>query len=200
MTAPIVVLASASQIRAEMLSKSGVPIEILPANIDEDSIKESLRAEGASARHQAEVLAELKAQRISQKLPEALVIGADQVLMCNDVNFDKPVDFEHAKAHLKALSGKSHELATAAVIAKGGQSIWRFVDVNMMAVRPLSDEFIDNYLEQAGGSILSSVGCYQLEGLGSQLFSRIDGDYFSILGLPLLQVLDFLRVHKVLAS
>jgi len=128
------------------------------------------------------------------------VIGADQILVSEDRLFSKPRDVQEARAHLETLSGKRHDLVTAATIARAGSIIWRRVDIVKLTMRELSSTFISDYLERTGEDALESVGCYRLEGLGVQLFQKIDGDYFTILGLPLLAILDFLRLHKVVAS
>lgn len=196
--APPVILASASSSRRAILENAGIAFSAQPASIDEEEVKLALKAEGASAIEAAESLAELKAQRLSQQHPEALVIGADQILLCGAVWFDKPADLSHAAAHLKALGGKTHSLETAVCLVRGGRRIWHHQAVPQLTMRMLSDDFIAGYLAAAGEAVLSSVGAYQLEGRGAQLFSRIDGDFFAILGLPLLPLLDILREQGVL--
>ena len=190
-----IILASASKSRATLLRAAGVNIEIIPAHADEDAVKASLKAEGASAADCAEALAELKAVQIAQRHHEALVIGADQMLECEGRWFDKPADLAGVRAHLTALRGKTHVLPTAVAVALNGSVIWRYVASPRLAMRPFSDAFIETYVSLAGTAALSSVGAYQLEGPGAQLFSRIDGDFFTILGLPLLELLAFLREH-----
>ena len=196
-SAPPVILASASQSRARILKDAGVFCAAEPAYIDEGSIKESLQAEGADALAVAETLAELKAVKISRSHPQSLVIGADSILDLNGVWFDKPVDMEHAKAHLMALRGQTHSLAMAVVVDLGGARSWHFRDQPSLTMRNFSDAYLDQYIDSVGDAILSSVGAYHLEGLGVQLFDRIEGDFFSILGLPLLPLLGFLREHQV---
>ena len=196
--APLV-LASASPSRRTMLENAGLSFSVHPAAVDEDAVKESLKAEGASAARTAETLAELKAQRVSLGQGAALVIGGDQIMTCGEVAFDKPADMDHARGHLLALRGKPHLLHTAICVAKEGAVIWRHLEVPRLTMRAFSDRFLDAYLEAAGERVLASVGAYQLEGLGAQLFDRIEGDFFSILGLPLLPLLDFLRGHGVVA-
>jgi septum formation protein len=193
-----VVLASASSSRRQLLAAAGVPVEIEAPRIDEENVKAALRAEGASAEQAAETLAELKAQRVSSRWPEALVVGADQMLECGGVWFDKPPDRAHAAGHLRALSGQEHRLVCAVCVVYRGARIWHHMDQARLVMRPLSDDFIDAYLESVGESVLSTVGAYRLESLGAQLFSRVDGDYFTILGLPLLPLLGFLRDRGVL--
>lgn len=192
-----VILASASQSRARILKEAGVSYTAEPAYIDESSIKESLQAEGADALAVAETLAELKAVKVSRSHPQSLVIGADTILDLDGVWFDKPADMEHARAHLMTLRGRTHSLATAVVVALGGTRIWHYRDQPILTMRNFSNAYLDQYLEAVGDAILSSVGAYHLEGRGVQLFDRIDGDFFSILGLPLLPLLAFLREHQV---
>jgi septum formation protein len=145
----------------------------------------------------AEALAETKATRVSARHGEALVLGCDQLLDRDGTWFDKPADRAHAFAHLKALSGKTHRLVSAAVVARNGSRIWHHVAVARLTMRPLTDSFIESYLDAVGDTALKSVGAYQLEGLGAHLFSKIEGDYFTILGLPLLPLLSFLAEHGI---
>jgi septum formation protein len=194
------VLASSSAVRAQLLQQAGVKFEAIAARIDEDAVKDSLRAEGAPLERVPEVLAELKALRISTSYPDALVLGADQVLAFEGAVVSKSAGIEEARALLRRLRGKEHRLIGAAVLAKGGAAIWRHTGTARLWMRDFSDGFLDDYLAQEGEDALASVGCYRLEGLGAQLFSRIEGDYFSILGLPLLPLLAALREHGVIAS
>ena len=196
--APRLILASASRSRRALLEGAGVMVTSKPAQIDEDEIKLAMRAEGAAAIEVAEALAELKALRVSQQDQEALVVGADQILICGDLWFDKPADLDHAAGHLRALSGKSHELLTCVCVARGGSRIWHHRARATLVMRPLSEVYIRDYLSALGPRALESVGAYQLEGLGAQLFSRVEGDFFTILGLPLLPLLEFLRSHEVI--
>jgi len=195
-----VVLASGSRFRAAMLRDAGVPFSVDVPGIDEGAVRDSLKAENATTEDVATMLAELKAVAISRRHPDALVIGSDQMLDCNGVWFEKPVDRDHAQATLTALSGKTHRLVTAVVVARGGTRIWHAMDSVTMRMRPLSPAFIDRYLDAMGDEVSSSVGAYQLEGLGAQLFTGVEGDYFTVLGLPLLPLLDYLRTHGVLAA
>lgn len=199
-SAPAVVLASASAVRSGLLSAAGVPFTTAAAHVDEDEVKRAFRAEGAEAVDAATALAEMKARRIAAAHPGALVIGADQILTLGPDWFDKPADMDHARAHLRALGGQAHGLATAAVVVRDGERIWHHATTPRLVMRPLSDSFIDGYLARIGEEALTSVGAYQLEGLGAQLFARIDGDFFTILGLPLLPLLAFLREHRVIPS
>lgn len=201
MTSPAaLVLASASVTRAEMLHRAGLACTIDPAHVDEDEVKRSLRASGANAGELAEALAELKARKISSRSAGALVIGADQVLDCQGRWFDKPVDRTAARAQLLELRGKTHELISSVCVLQDGARLWHHTGRARLTVRPFSEAFLDDYLDQVGSALLQSVGAYQLEGIGAQLFSRIDGDYFTILGLPLLPLLDFLRNHAVVKA
>ncbi|MEM9765415.1 MAG: Maf family protein [Pseudomonadota bacterium] len=199
MTVPVI-LASASKARAALLEAAGVAVEIMPARIDEGAVKAALRAEGAPARDQADKLAELKALRISGRQPGALVLGADQMLVCEGRVFDKPANEAEAAEHLQFLRGKPHELLSAAVIVRDGAPLWRHVGRARLLMRAFSDTFLQSYLESVGEAVKDTVGCYQLEGEGAQLFARVDGDYFTVLGLPLLEVLGFLRAQGVIVE
>ena len=198
--APPLILASASRTRLELLERAGVAVTAEPAAVDETELKVVFQAEGASAEACAEALAELKAMRISARHPTALVIGADQMLDCNGTWFDKPPDLDLARAHLQALSGKSHRLVTAAVAVRDSERLWHTIMAAKLTMRRLSDGFIDDYLQRIGPAALSSVGAYQLEGLGAQLFERVEGDFFTVLGLPLLPLLSFLRGQGVIGA
>lgn len=194
-----VILASGSKSRMTLLQGAGVEARAVKPNVDEDSAKRVYRAEQLPIREQAMALAELKALKVS-RTERGLVIGGDQMLNLDETAFDKPKTLDEAKSHLHSLSGKSHRLETAIVICQDGTPIWRHLERPKLSVRPLSDDFIDQYIDRCGEDVLSTVGAYQLEGLGSQLFTRIEGDYFSILGLPLLPLLDYLRTRGVIAS
>ena len=196
----MIVLASGSRARADMLQSAGVEVAIHPARIDEAAIKASLLAEGAPPRDVADKLAELKALRTGARHPATLVLGADQVLVHDGEILDKPETLTEARAHLRRLRGQRHELLSAAVITAQGAPVWRHVGQAQLTMRPFSDAFLDDYLARIGDAALTSVGAYQLEGLGAQLFARVDGDYFTVLGLPLLEVLGFLRARGVLAE
>lgn len=194
-----VILASGSASRRAVLAAAGIEAEAIKPNVDEDSIKAALRADGASVRDQAMALAELKAVKISRTRP-GLVIGGDQMLNLSEVAFDKPKDLAEAKSHLQRLSGQPHHLETALVICQNGEPIWRHLARPKLKVRILSDAFIDDYIEACGKALLSTVGAYQLEGRGAQLFETIEGDFFSILGLPLLPLLEYFRTRGILTS
>jgi septum formation protein len=194
-------LASKSASRRAMLSAAGVPFEAVSAGVDEESAKAALRADGLSARDLADALAELKALRVSQRVPGALVLGSDSIVELEDgTMLDKPTSRENAAEHLRRMSGKRHDLVSAAVIAEAGRPVWRVVDRAKMHVRTLSDAFIEQYLDAEWPEISGCVGCYRIEGLGAQLFSRIEGSQFTVLGLPLLQVLDYLRIRGVMPA
>lgn len=192
-----VVLASASATRAAILAGAGIEVLRDPAGIDEDQIKWSFFAARRDATACAMALAESKAIRVSTRHTDALVVGADQMLDCAGTWFDKPHDRSEARAQLAALRGKRHELVSAVTVVKNGTVLWHWVDRPRLTMRAFSDRFLDAYLAALGDDALALVGVYQLEGLGVQLFERIEGDYFSILGLPLLPLLDFLRGHGV---
>jgi septum formation protein len=198
--APEVVLASASRSRLELLRRAGLHLRAEPARVDESEVKTSLRAEQADAAAAAETLAELKASRVSLRAPGALVIGADQILDCEGRWFDKPPDRAAAVAHLRALGGKTHALATAVCVVRDGVRIWHHREAPRLTMRPLDEVYIESYLDAAGPAVLETVGAYRLEDLGAQLFTKVSGDYFTILGLPLLPLLGFLREHGVPAS
>ncbi|MGH6612951.1 Maf family protein [Sphingomonas sp.] len=195
------VLASQSASRRAMLTAAGVPFEALAAGVDEESAKAAFAGEGLAARDMADALAELKALKVSQRDGEALVLGSDSIVALEDgTMLDKPVDRMQAADHLRRLSGKRHELVSAAVMAEQGRAIWRIVDRAKMHVRPLSEAFIETYLDAEWPAISGCVGCYRIEGPGAQLFSRIEGSQFTVLGMPLLPVLDYLRVRGVLPA
>lgn len=195
------ILASGSASRRAMLTAAGVPFDAVRPMVDEDAAKASLRAEGISARDLADALAELKALRVSGQIGGALVLGSDSVVALADgTTLDKPTDRAAAAEQLARLSGTTHDLFSAAVIAENGRAIWRHVDRARMHVRPLSTAFIESYLDQEWPAISGCVGGYFYEGRGAQLFARVDGSHFTVLGLPLLPLLDFLRTRSVLTS
>lgn len=179
-----------------MLEAAGLAIEVMTPRVDEEAAKASYRVAGMKPRDQADALAELKALSVSRSRPE-FVIGADQMLAIEGDVLDKPKDAAEARQHLTRLRGKAHELITAAVVAREGVAIWRHIDTPRLKMRAFSEAFLDDYLSRAGDDVLKSVGAYQLEGLGAQLFERVEGDYFSVLGLPLLPLLAFLREHGI---
>lgn len=195
------ILASASASRRAMLDAAGVPHEAVPAAVDEASIKASLLSEKVAPRDIADALAEMKAVKVSQLMPGRLVLGGDSIVALDDgALLDKPTDRANAADHLRRLSGARHDLISAAVIALDGAPIWRHVGKADMHVRTLTTTFIDRYLDAEWPDIQGCVGCYRVEGSGAQLFSRIDGSQFVVMGMPLLEILAFLRARGVLAS
>lgn len=187
------ILASTSPFRRMLLDNAGLDFEAIPADIDERGIEAQLRAKGAKPEEVATMLAEAKALAVSMKVPDAMVIGSDQTLSLGQVVFHKPRDIAEAKRHLKLFSGNTHQLNSGVALARAGEIVWSDVSSAKMKVRALSDDFIDRYLENTGKTVLDSVGAYQLEKSGIQLFEAIDGDYFTIVGLPLLPLLAALR-------
>jgi septum formation protein len=200
MTVEPLVLASASVSRARLLDAAGLTVVCEPSRIDEDEIKATFRASGANAEACATALADAKALRVSIRRPGALVIGADQMLVCSGEWFDKPTHRDDARAHLLALRGRAHELVTAASVARDGAVLWRALERPRLVMRRFSDTFVEAYLDAIGDAAFASVGAYQLEGRGVQLFAVVEGDFFAILGLPLLPLLDFLRGHGLVPS
>lgn len=198
--APQLVLASRSAARRALLANAGVPVIVDAAGVDEDAVKESFRAEGASAAEVAEALAEMKAQRVSPRHAGALVLGCDQMLECDGIWYDKPADRDAARDQLRQLRGKRLRLIVGAVVVRDSARIWQQLDTAELAMRPVSDAFLEAYLDAAGETALESVGAFQLEGLGAQLFGAVRGQYFTVLGLPLLPLLDFLRQHRVIPA
>jgi septum formation protein len=194
-----IVLASKSAARRAVLDGAGVPYEAATAGVDEDAVKIGMLAEGANAREIADALAELKAIKVSRSRTE-FVIGADQTLEFEGKLYDKVETLAGARARLQVLRGGPHKLHSAVVVAREGAPIWREVVTATLTMRDFSDAFLDAYLAHEGEAALGSVGCYRLEGPGVQLFSKIDGDYFTILGLPLMGLLDLLRRHGELPA
>ena len=193
------ILASQSASRQAMLSAAGVPFTAQPALVDEDAAKASLGRE--RPRDLADALAELKALKVSAREPTALVLGSDSLAVLDDGSvLDKPASREEARDHLERMSGRRHDLVSAAVIAEGGRAVWRHVEAAKMFVRPLSPAFIETYLDAEWPAIAGCVGCYRVEGPGVQLFSRVEGSQFTVLGMPLLPVLGYLRERGVLAA
>lgn len=193
------ILASASRVRATILRNAGLTFKVKPSGVDEEEVKARLAKHPAAdvepGYEIAQTLAMKKACEISRHHPDSFVIGADQVLVCEGTCFDKPRDMVEAKSHLQRLQGRTHELASGTAIVFGGTRVWQRLDGPKLTMRSLSDDFIDTYLERTGQQALESVGAYQLEGLGAQLFSHVEGDFFTVLGLPLLPILDYLRAQ-----
>ena len=195
-----IVLASGSHTRQRLLSNAGVAFEVHVPNVDERALRGGLEAEGAPPRDIADALAEMKARRISTNHPEALVIGCDQVLAHEGRILGKPDTPEDARQQLRDLSGTSHQLLSAAVVYEDVRPVWRHVGVVRLRMRPLSNDYIDDYLERNWSSVRDSVGAYKLEEEGARLFERIDGDYFTVLGLPLLELLSYLILRGSLRA
>jgi len=197
MSVPII-LASGSSIRAQLLRNAGVPFTVQTARVDEETAKRALLAEGASPRDIADTLAEMKARKVSDKIPGAMVLGCDQVLDFDGQLLSKPETPEDALAQLKAMRGKRHMLLSAAVIYQDGEPIWRHVGQVRLQMRMSSDAYLRDYIDRNWDSIRHAVGAYKLEEEGVRLFATIDGDYFNVLGMPLLELLNFLAVKGVI--
>ena len=203
---PSLILASGSQVRARLLADAGVSFEVKVSAVDETIAKEkfyagfSEEADTSNGTALAQQLAMLKAKAVSKKIPDHFVLGADQVLTCEGRQFDKADTTIQAAENLRFLCGKTHTLHSAVCVVKNGELIWSHNEDAHMTMRPFTDAFLEDYLEAAGTSILSSVGCYLLENTGTQLFEKIEGNYFTILGLPLLPVLEFARLQGLLKS
>jgi septum formation protein len=194
------ILASGSAGRASLLRAARVPFEVMAAAIDEAAVKAGMLAESAPPRDVVDALAELKALRIAGRVPERLVVGADQVLVADGRLFDKPRDRAEAREQLRALRGRRHELLSAAVVFEAGRPVWRHVGRAQLVMRPFSDAFLEDYLDDEGDAVFASVGCYRLEDGGARLFSQVDGDFFTIVGLPLLELLGFLRTRGIVLA
>jgi septum formation protein len=195
----MLILASQSASRTAMLAAAGVPFTAEPAHADEAALKDAMR--GERPRDVADALAELKALKVSARHPGALVLGSDSLAVLDDGTIlDKPRDRDEARDHLRRMAGKRHELVSAAVVAEQGRAVWRHVEAARMFVRPLSDAFVEAYLDAEWPAIAACVGCYRVEAPGVQLFSRIEGSQFTVLGMPLLPVLSYLRERGVLAA
>ncbi len=191
-------LASASATRRTLLAAAGLRFEAMASNVDEHAIRLDARARAASAAETALELARAKALAITR--PGALVIGTDQILVCEGSWFDKPPDMRAARSHLHALRGRTHSLETAVVALRDGAELWRHLASPHLAMRPISDAFIDAYLAAEGTAVLGSVGAYRVEGRGIHLFDGIDGEHSAILGLPMLPLLRFLRSQDMVGA
>jgi len=198
--APALILASGSATRLALLRAAGLACTVRVPGVDEASVKQAARAEGAAPDDAAVLLADLKAASVARSAPDALVIGADQILVCGEEWFDKPRDRTAAGEQLRALRGRPHRLVTAVVCRRGGGRVWQHVETPRLVMRAFSDAFVDAYLDAEEDSLTTTVGGYRVEGLGVQLFVSIDGEHAAILGLPLLPLLDFLRQHGVLTE
>lgn len=195
-----VVLASASETRRRLLEDAGVPLMVAAARVDEDEIKASMIADGAPGGAIAEVLAELKARYVSRHHPGRLVIGVDQILECEGAIFSKPADRKEARAQLSGLRGRQHTLIDCVCVLRDGMRLWHQMESARLTMRDFSDDFLDDYLDTIGEEAFEGPGAYRLEGRGAQLFTRMEGDYFTVLGLPLLALLDYLRIQGVIAK
>ncbi len=195
---PRLILANQSKFRAGLLAAAGVTAEAMPAFVDEAEIKAGAKAEGMSAVDTAMLLASLKAERIARRFPEALVVGGDQILVCEGRWFDKPPDLNAARTQLRELRGRTHELVTAVLCQRGEQRVWQHVATPRLVMRDFSEAFLEEYLTVEGEVLTTTVGAYRVEGPGMQLFDRIEGEHTAIMGLPLLPLLGFLRQHGVL--
>lgn len=192
------ILGSASRSRAAILRNAGVAFTAVASGVDEDALKERFR--NATAGELAERLAEVKARAVGRAHPDSLVLGADQVLELGDVRLDKPRDRAEAEAQLATLSGREHVLTCGACLIRGDRVVWRCIDSATLAMRPLGEAFIEWYLDEIGDAALDGPGAYRVEALGAQLFTRIEGDFFTVLGLPLFALLAELRRHGVIAT
>ncbi len=198
MTARII-LASGSAIRRQILDGAGIDYEVIAKPIDEAAIKDSMLAQNARLQDIADALAEAKSMRVSRH-EAGFVIGADQIMVMDDQLYDKPKSVKEARERLIAMRGKTHKLIGAVVICENGQTVWRHMSKTTLTMRDFSDDFLDYYIKSEGDLLTQSVGAYRFEGLGSQLFSDVKGDFFSILGLSLLPVLDYLRMRGAILS
>lgn len=196
----VLILASGSEIRQRLLRQAGVDFEVVVPRIDEDSLKQAMIAEGAPPRDIADALAETKARRVAFKHPADLVLGCDQVLAFGDAILSKPSSPDDARDQLRSLRGKRHSLLSAAVIYHEGEPVWRHVGQVRLAMRDFSDEYLEQYLSRNWDSLRHSVGAYKLEEEGVRLFSRVEGDYFTVLGLPLIEVLSYLTLRGSLPA
>ena len=187
-----IILASGSSIRAALLTQAGIQFEARPARVDEDAIKAALLMEDATPRDVADALAEFKARKIAEKDPGAVVIGSDQVLEYQGRILSKPETAEDAAEQLRTLRGKQHKLLSAVVVYHEAEPVWRYVGQVRLLMRDISDEYLSDYVARNWPGIGESVGSYKLEEEGARLFSRIEGDYFTVLGLPLLELIGFL--------
>lgn len=194
-----VVLASTSAIRRQVLTGAAVPFEAVASHVNEEALKSELLAHSRGAAQIAEALAEAKALAVAWERDE-LVIGCDQTLEFDGKLFDKAASLSEARERLRAMRGRTHMLHSAVVVARGNDVRFRQLDTSRLTMREFSDAWLDGYLSRAGEGILGSVGCYQLEGEGVQLFEAVEGDYFSILGLPLMKLLEFLRAQKAIGG
>ena len=199
-TPPPLILASASSARAMLLRQAGIEFTTVPADIDEAAIKQEYLTAGRDVTACAEALAEAKAKAVAALHPDAFVVGADQILVADGEWFDKPRDLAEAAEQLRCLRGREHRLVTACCVCQAGKTLWRALSVPSLMMRQFGEAFLARYIAAEGKAVLGSVGAYRLEGRGVQLFARIEGDHFAILGLPLLELLGFLRERGVMGD
>lgn len=197
---PRLILASSSAIRRHLLAKAGVVVDALPARVDEHQIRVALEAEGAKPRDIADTLAEMKARKLGEKNPDAVVIGCDQVLEFQGRAWGKPDSLDDARAQLRALRGQTHRLISAVVLYHGAEPVWRYVGEVRLTMRHFSDAYLDDYLIRNWEEVRHSVGAYQFEAEGGRLFADVQGDYFTVLGLPLLPLLNYLSQRGFIAA
>jgi septum formation protein len=201
MTSPEpIILASGSAIRAQLLVRAGVAFTTEVPRLDESAIRDAMVAENATPRDIADTLAEMKAQRIAARAPDAIVIGCDQVLCLGSQIFAKALSIDDARAQLQSLRNRQHQLLSAVVVYQGDRPLWRHVGVARMTMADFSDAWLDDYLGRNWTSVRDAVGCYKLEEEGVRLLSRIEGDYFTVLGLPLIDLLSYLALRGTIAS
>ena len=194
-----IILASGSATRRKLMTDAGLDFEVIMKPVDEAAIKDSMLSESVRLRDIADALAEAKSLRVS-RVEDGLVIGADQIMVMDNQLFDKPKTIDEARERLKLMRGKTHYLMGAVVISENGKPVWRHMAKTKLTMRAFSDTFLEDYLEKEGELVTKSVGAYRFEGLGAQLFSYVEGDFFSILGLSLLPVMDYLRTRGAIAS
>jgi len=195
-----IILASMSATRLGLLTAAGVPAEVVPARVDEEAARVALQGDGASPRDVADCLAEMKARKVSEKRPDTLVLGCDQVLDLDGEVFAKPTSPADARDQLCRLRGKTHQLFSAVVVYENARPVWRHIGHARMTMHRVSDRYLDDYLARNWGSLRYSVGCYRIEEEGVRLFSKIEGDHFTILGLPLLPLLAWLGSRGITAA
>ncbi len=198
--APRLILASASASRRALLAAAGLAFDVQPARVDEAEVKRAARADGASAEAAALLLAELKAREVARHAPDAVVIGADQILLCGEAWLDKPDSVAAAREQLRRLRGQPHVLATAVLCLQGERRLWHHIARPRLVMRRFSEVFLDDYLAAQGEEVTTTVGAYRLEALGIHLFEQVEGEQSAILGLPMLPLLEFLRQFGVLAA
>lgn len=194
------ILASASPSRRRLLEAAGVDCRVEPARVDEAAFKLAAQADGITASELAVMLAQIKAERVSARWPGGFVLGADQLLDCDGEWFDKPATAQGLRQQLQALRGREHRLRTAAVVVRDGVRLWHHLAEPRLTMRSFSDGFLDRYVESFADRVVNNVGGYEIEGPGLQLFARVAGDQSSIMGLPLLPLLEFLRANGILES